>query len=270
MVSRPTWWMGPCRRSLAMAARIEEFRRRRDRRSGRPGCGTAGWMDGDDSGTWSVSQLPPAHPSGGEPDGVADRCGALHGHRKHLASDSNKHPNIVQLGFRWPGHETDDRSPGPRAHYLDASGNDFPGTRRGLTIAKRSTMRRFYAQTPGRNASEPSPSSCVSQDAADNGKFRCAGQAFRLSVLAFGGEATFGPMIGQVIKVSPIKRQKNGRFITRIAGHWITEKEAAAGDGQTWSSTSCGPGRGLKEEGRGFNVVGAANLSIGAGPPIFT
>jgi len=55
----------------------------------------------------------------------------------------------------------------------------------------------------------------------------------QMPVLAFGGEATFGPMIGAVVRCVADNVED---AIIPDCGHWITEEQAAGGR-QIWSST---------------------------------
>jgi pimeloyl-ACP methyl ester carboxylesterase len=60
-----------------------------------------------------------------------------------------------------------------------------------------------------------------SQDAADNRTFVAQGK-LQMPVLAFGGEATFGPLIGAVIRGVADNVQD---AIIPDCGHWITEEQ---------------------------------------------
>ena len=63
-----------------------------------------------------------------------------------------------------------------------------------------------------------------SQDAADNRTFLAQGK-LQMPVFAFGGEATFGPMIGAVIRCVADNVED---AIIPDCGHWITEEQAQA------------------------------------------
>src|SRR5207237_9091156 len=63
-----------------------------------------------------------------------------------------------------------------------------------------------------------------SQDAADNRTFIAQGK-HRMPVLTFGGEATFGPMIGEVMRCVPDNVED---VIIPDCGHWITEEQPQA------------------------------------------
>jgi len=63
-----------------------------------------------------------------------------------------------------------------------------------------------------------------SQDAADTGSSLAQGK-LQMPVLAFGGEATFGPMIGAVIRGVADNVED---AIIPDCGHWITEEQPQA------------------------------------------
>jgi pimeloyl-ACP methyl ester carboxylesterase len=63
-----------------------------------------------------------------------------------------------------------------------------------------------------------------SQDAADNGTFLAKGK-LQMPVLALGGEATFGPMIGPLIRCVADNVE---HVIIPDCGHWITEEQPQA------------------------------------------
>ena len=63
-----------------------------------------------------------------------------------------------------------------------------------------------------------------SQDAADNRTFLAQGK-LQMPVLAFGGEATFGPMIGAVMRCVADNVED---VIIPDCGHWITEEQPQA------------------------------------------
>jgi len=63
-----------------------------------------------------------------------------------------------------------------------------------------------------------------SQDAADNRKLLEQGK-LQMPVLAFGGEATFGPLIGAVIRCVA---DNVDDAIIPDCGHWITEEQPQA------------------------------------------
>jgi len=63
-----------------------------------------------------------------------------------------------------------------------------------------------------------------SQDAADNRRVLAQGK-LQMPVLAFGGKATFGPLIGAVIRDVADDVEE---AIIPDCGHWITEEQPQA------------------------------------------
>ncbi len=63
-----------------------------------------------------------------------------------------------------------------------------------------------------------------SHDAADNKTFLAQGK-LQMPVLAIGGEATFGPMIGAVMRCAAENVED---VIIPDCGHWITEEQPQA------------------------------------------
>ncbi|CAI8989006.1 hypothetical protein EMIT0P294_70013 [Pseudomonas sp. IT-P294] len=65
-----------------------------------------------------------------------------------------------------------------------------------------------------------------SQDAIDNRTFLAQGK-LQMPVLALGGEATFGPMIGEVLRCVADNLE---HVIIPDCGHWITEEQQVTTD----------------------------------------
>jgi pimeloyl-ACP methyl ester carboxylesterase len=63
-----------------------------------------------------------------------------------------------------------------------------------------------------------------SQDAADNRALLAQGK-LQMPILALGGEATFGPMIGAVVRCVADSVEE---VIIPDCGHWIAEEQPAA------------------------------------------
>jgi len=63
-----------------------------------------------------------------------------------------------------------------------------------------------------------------SQDAIDNRTFLARGK-LQMPVLALGGEATFGPMMGAVMRCVADNLEE---AIIPDCGHWITEEQPVA------------------------------------------
>jgi pimeloyl-ACP methyl ester carboxylesterase len=79
--------------------------------------------------------------------------------------------------------------------------------------ARPGAMRASFAQFP-----------VFRQDTADNRTFLAQGK-LQMPVLALGGEATFGPMIGAVMRCVADNVED---VIIPDCGHWITEEQPAA------------------------------------------
>ena len=89
--------------------------------------------------------------------------------------------------------------------------------------AKRQHYAALYAQ-PGAMRASFAQFLAFSQDAADNRTFLAQGK-FQIPVLAFGGEATFGPVIGKVLRCVADNVED---VIIPDCGHWITEEQPQA------------------------------------------
>jgi pimeloyl-ACP methyl ester carboxylesterase len=100
-------------------------------------------------------------------------------------------------------------SPAASASISTASGTNFPGTRSGSMKRSANIMRRSMHNR--RNASGLCPVPSV--------------QPGQMPVLAFVGEATFGPMIGAVMRCVADNVKD---VIIPDCGHWITEEQPQA------------------------------------------
>jgi len=100
----------------------------------------------------------------------------------------------------------------------------FPETRGGLMKRSASIMPALYAQTPGAMRAGFAPVPGVSaRMPPTTRRFPCAGQASDAVLGPWVGEATFGPMIGAVVRCVAENVERCGS--SRIAGHWITEEQ---------------------------------------------
>jgi len=81
--------------------------------------------------------------------------------------------------------------------YLDRFWNELSRNPKRFDEAKRQHYSALYAQ-PGSMRAAFAQFLAFSQDAADNRTFLAQGK-LQMPVLALGGEATFGPMIGTVM-----------------------------------------------------------------------
>src|SRR6266852_3130655 len=114
-------------------------------------------------------------------------------------------------------------SPAASASISTASGTNFPGTRSGLTKRSASIMRRSM-RNPAQCERALAQFLAFSQDATDNRTFLAQGK-LQMPVLALGGEATFGPMMGAVMRYVADNVED---VIIPDCGHWITEEQPAA------------------------------------------
>jgi pimeloyl-ACP methyl ester carboxylesterase len=127
----------------------------------------------------------------------------------------------VAVWLRWSGHGAAGRR--PRAHLSrPLLERTFPGPE-AVDEAKRQHYAALFAQ-PGAMRAGFAQFLAFSQDAADNKTFLAQGK-LQMPVLAFGGEATFGPMIGEVIRCVADNVED---AIIPDCGHWITEEQPQA------------------------------------------
>lgn len=107
--------------------------------------------------------------------------------------------------------------------YLDRFWNELSQDPKRFDEAKRQHYAALYAQ-PGAMRASFAQFLAFGQDAADNGKFLAQGK-LQMPVLAFGGEATFGPLIGAVTRGVADNVED---AIIPDCGHWITEEQPQA------------------------------------------
>ena len=107
--------------------------------------------------------------------------------------------------------------------YLDRFWNELSRDPKRFDEAKREHYAELYAQ-PGEMRASFAQFLAFGQDAADNRKFLAQGR-LEMPVLAFGGEATFGPMIGEVIRCVADDVED---AVIPDCGHWITEEQPQA------------------------------------------
>jgi pimeloyl-ACP methyl ester carboxylesterase len=107
--------------------------------------------------------------------------------------------------------------------YLDRFWNELSVDPKRFDEAKRQHYAALYAQ-PGAMRAGFAQFLAFSQDAADNRTFLAQGK-LQMPVLAFGGEATFGPGIGAVIRCVADNVED---AIIPDCGHWITEEQPQA------------------------------------------
>jgi pimeloyl-ACP methyl ester carboxylesterase len=107
--------------------------------------------------------------------------------------------------------------------YLDRFWNELSRDPKRFDEAKRQHYAALYAQ-PGAMRAGFAQFLAFSQDAADNRALLAQGK-LQMPVLAFGGEATFGPLIGEVIRCVADYVED---AVIPDCGHWITEEQPQA------------------------------------------
>jgi pimeloyl-ACP methyl ester carboxylesterase len=130
-------------------------------------------------------------------------------------------PAMWHFGFG--GHDMERLVAGRERIYLDRFWNELSQDPKRFDEAKREHYAALYAQ-PGAMRASFAQFLAFGRDAADNRKFLAQGK-LRMPVLAFGGEATFGPMIGEVIRCVADDVED---AIIPDCGHWITEEQPQA------------------------------------------
>jgi pimeloyl-ACP methyl ester carboxylesterase len=130
-------------------------------------------------------------------------------------------PAMWHFGFG--GQDMERLVAGRERIYLDRFWNERSRDPRRFDEAKRQHYAALYAQ-PGAMRAGFAQFLAFSQDAIDNRTFLAQGK-LQMPVLALGGEATFGPMIGRVLRCAADNVQD---VIIPDCGHWITEEQPAA------------------------------------------
>ncbi len=130
-------------------------------------------------------------------------------------------PAMWHFGFG--GQDMERLVAGRERIYLDRFWNELSRNPKRFDEAKRQHYATLYAQ-PGAMRAGFAQFLSFSQDAADNKAFLAKGK-LRMPVLALGGEATFGSMIGAVVRCVADNVED---VIIPDCGHWITEEQPAA------------------------------------------
>ena len=130
-------------------------------------------------------------------------------------------PTMWHFGFG--GHDMERLVAGRERIYLDRFWNELSVVPERFDEAKRQHYAALYA-LPGEMRASFAQFLTFSQDAADNRKFLEQGK-LSMPVLAFGGDATFGPGIGEVIRCVADNVED---AIIPDCGHWITEEQPQA------------------------------------------
>ena len=130
-------------------------------------------------------------------------------------------PSMWHFGFG--GQDMERLVAGRERIYLDRFWNDLSRDPERFDEAKRQHYAALYAQ-PGAMRASFAQFRAFGQDAADNRAFLAQGK-LQMPVLAFGGEATFGPLIGAVVRDVADNVED---AIIPDCGHWITEEQPQA------------------------------------------
>jgi len=130
-------------------------------------------------------------------------------------------PSMWHFGFG--GQDMERLVAGRERIYLDRFWNELSVDPKRFGGAKREHYAALYAQ-PGAMRASFAQFLAFGQDAADNRKFLAQGK-LQMPVLAFGGEATFGPGIGEVIRCVADDVE---HAVIPDCGHWITEEQPQA------------------------------------------
>jgi pimeloyl-ACP methyl ester carboxylesterase/enamine deaminase RidA (YjgF/YER057c/UK114 family) len=129
-------------------------------------------------------------------------------------------PAMWHFGFG--GKDMERLVAGRERIYLDRFWNELSRDPKRFDEAKRQHYAALYAR-PGAMRASFAQFRAFSQDATDNRTFSAQGK-LQMPVLALGGEATFGPLIGAVIRGVA----ENVEDVTiPDCGHWITEEQPA-------------------------------------------
>jgi pimeloyl-ACP methyl ester carboxylesterase len=130
-------------------------------------------------------------------------------------------PSMWQFGFGGPDMER--LVAGRERIYLDRFWNDFSLDPKRFDEAKRQHYAKIYA-IPGAIRAGFAQFAAFRQDADDNKSF-VANNKLQMPVLALGGEAAFGPMMGTVMRCVAIDVRDT---IIPDCGHWIMEEQPTA------------------------------------------
>ena len=131
--------------------------------------------------------------------------------------------NPAMWHFGFGGQDMERLVAGRERIYLDRFWNELSRDQKRFDEAKRQHYAALYAR-PGAMRASFAQFLAFSQDATDNRTFLAQGK-LQMPVLALGGEATFGPMMGAVMRCVADNVED---VIIPDCGHWITEEQPAA------------------------------------------
>jgi pimeloyl-ACP methyl ester carboxylesterase len=130
-------------------------------------------------------------------------------------------PTMWQFGFGGPDMER--LVAGRERIYLDRFWNDFSRDPKRFDEAKRQHYAGLYAR-PGAIRAGFAQFAAFRQDASDSNAFLAQGK-LQMPILALGGEAAFGPMMGVVMRCVAVNVED---AIIPDSGHWIMEEQPQA------------------------------------------
>ena len=130
--------------------------------------------------------------------------------------------NPLLWHFRFGGPDMERLVKGRERIYLDRFWNDFSADPKKFNEASREHYARLYAR-PGAMHSGFEQFKAFDQDAIDNKAFLAKGM-LTMSVLAIGGEKSFGPMMATVMRFAATNVQE---AVVPHAGHWLMEENPA-------------------------------------------
>ena len=125
--------------------------------------------------------------------------------------------------FSFYGPDAERLVKGRERIYLDRFWNEFSADPKKFDEASRKHYAKLYAAAGAMHAGFEQ-FKAFDQDAADNKVFVAKGM-LTMPVLAIGGEKSFGPMMGTVMRAAATNVQT---AVVRNSGHWVMEENPAA------------------------------------------
>ncbi|KQY35459.1 alpha/beta hydrolase [Caulobacter sp. Root487D2Y] len=128
--------------------------------------------------------------------------------------------NPLLWHFRFGGPDMERLVAGRERIYLDRFWNEFSADPKKFDEASREHYAKLYAQ-PGAMHAGFEQFHAFDQDAVDNKAFLAQYGKLTLSVLALGGEKSFGPMMATVMRAAADNVTEG---VVPASGHWIMEE----------------------------------------------
>ena len=125
--------------------------------------------------------------------------------------------------FRFGGPDMERLVAGRERIYLDRFWNDFAADPKGVDEATRAHYAELYAR-PGVMHDGFAQFAAFDQDAKDNREFLAKGK-LTMPILAVGGEKSFGPMQGVVMRAAADNVQD---VVIPNSGHWLMDEQPKA------------------------------------------